>query len=75
MNTIPKEKRVGFKGKADEAFLKKLGVGIEAEFSNLNFDELAKKVVSVKIKEVSGAAIYMWILPQAAEELASRDTE
>ncbi|MEM1958018.1 MAG: SCP2 sterol-binding domain-containing protein [Archaeoglobaceae archaeon] len=61
LDTIPKEKRSEFRGRAEEKFIKKLGLSLDADFSNLNFEELAKKVAEVKLEEVSGAAMYMWM--------------
>lgn len=61
LDTISREKRVEFKGRAEEKFLNKLGVYIEDDLSNLNFEELAKKVANIKLEEVSGAGLYMWM--------------
>lgn len=61
LETIPKDKRVEFKGRAEEKFLEKLGLSLDSDLSNQNFEELAKKVASIKLEEVSGAAIYMWM--------------
>lgn len=61
LNTIPKEKRAEFKGKAEERFLNKLGLDINDDFSKLDFNVIAKKVAGIKPEEVSGAALYMWM--------------
>lgn len=61
METIPKEKRKDFEGRAEEKFLEKLGLSLEADLANQNFEEIAKKVANVKLEEVSGAAMYMWM--------------
>jgi len=61
MDTIPKEKRAEFKGKPEEKFLNKLGINLEDDFSKLDFSAIAKRVADVKLEEVRGAALYMWM--------------
>jgi len=61
LETIPKEKRDEFKGKPEEKFLNKLGINLQDDFSKLDFNAVAKKVADVKIGDVKGAALYMWM--------------
>uniref|UniRef100_A0A7J2TJE2 SCP2 domain-containing protein n=1 Tax=Archaeoglobus fulgidus TaxID=2234 RepID=A0A7J2TJE2_ARCFL len=61
MDTIPKEKRAEFKGKPEEKFLNKLGINLDDDFSKLDFSAIAKRVADVKLEEVRGAALYMWM--------------
>ncbi|MEM2727051.1 MAG: SCP2 sterol-binding domain-containing protein [Archaeoglobaceae archaeon] len=60
---IPKEKRNAFKGTPTEKLIQKLGFSIDQdiELSKLNLDELAKKVAEIKLEEIKGAAMYVWL--------------
>ncbi len=60
---IPKEKRAKFKGTPSEVFLQKLGLPVDedVDVDSLNYDELTKKVSEIKLDEVKGAALYIWL--------------
>jgi len=62
--TIPKEKWANFKGRAEEKFLNKLGVELDpskVDLSKLDLKELAKKVGEIKLEEVQGASVNLWM--------------
>jgi len=62
LDTIPKEKRLKFRGTLIGDFIeKKLGVPVDADISSLNPEELAKKVSEVKPEEVKGATLNIWM--------------
>jgi len=60
---IPKERREKFKGTPSEVFLQKLGLSVDedVDVDSLNYDELTKKVAEIKLDEVKGAAMYIWL--------------
>ncbi|MCX8172284.1 MAG: SCP2 sterol-binding domain-containing protein [Archaeoglobaceae archaeon] len=62
--TIPPEKWVKFKGRAEEKLLNKLGIPLDPgklDISKLNVNELSKKMANIKIEEVQGASISIWM--------------
>ncbi|TDA30277.1 MAG: hypothetical protein DSO00_01795 [Archaeoglobi archaeon] len=62
--TIPKEKWASFKGRAEERLLSKLGIELDpkkVDLAKLNVNELAKKMAGVKLEEVQGASINLWM--------------
>lgn len=61
--SIPKEKRAAYKGTPVEKFAQKLGIALDQDIdiSKLNFEELAQKVKEIKLDEVRGASIHIWL--------------
>lgn len=61
--SIPKERRVAYKGTPTEKMVKKLGFELDQDIdiSKINLEELAKKVAELKLEEIKGAAIHTWL--------------
>jgi len=62
--TIPPEKWAKFRGRAEEKLFNKLGLELDPaklDLSKLDVNELAKRMASVKLEEVRGVAIYLWM--------------
>lgn len=61
---IPKEKWSNFKGRAEEKLLNKLGIELDpkkTDLSKLDANALAKKMGEIKLEEVQGASISLWM--------------
>jgi putative sterol carrier protein len=62
---IPKDKRAAFKGTPVEKFVQKLGVALEdidpSKLDIVNFEELARRVAGIKLDEIKGASLYIWL--------------
>jgi putative sterol carrier protein len=60
---IPKEKRVAFKGTPTERFVQKLGITLDQDIDllKLNYEEMARKVAEIRLDEIRGASIYIWL--------------
>jgi len=60
---IPKEKREAFKGTPTERFIQKLGIALDQDIdpSKLNYEEMARKVSEIKLDEIKGASMYIWL--------------
>jgi putative sterol carrier protein len=64
LDSIPKEKRERFKGTPSEKLLEALGLSLDSDLSDANFEEIAKKIAENpdKILQVSkGASLNMWM--------------
>ncbi|TDA26476.1 MAG: hypothetical protein DSO01_05390 [Archaeoglobi archaeon] len=64
LSTIPVEKWSKFKGTKEEKFLNRLGIELDPDkldISKLNAEELAKKVAEIKLEDIKGSAIYVWM--------------
>jgi putative sterol carrier protein len=61
--TIPKERRVAFKGTPTERFVQELGIALDQDIdpSKLNYEEMAKKVAEMDSMKYRGASIYIWL--------------
>ncbi|MEM1671717.1 MAG: SCP2 sterol-binding domain-containing protein [Archaeoglobaceae archaeon] len=62
--TIPKEKWANFKGRAEEKLLNKLGIELDpkkTDLSKLDANALARKMSEIKLEEVQGASISIWM--------------
>jgi putative sterol carrier protein len=60
---LPRERREKLKGTPSEVFIQKLGLSLDedVDLDSLNYDELTKRVAEVKLEEVKGAAMYIWL--------------
>jgi len=60
---IPKDKRTTFKGTPTEKFVQKLGIALDQDIdlSKLDFEEMARKVAEIKLDEIKGASLYIWL--------------
>ena len=60
---IPKDKRTTFKGTPTEKFAQKLGIALDQDIdlSKLDFEEMARKVAEIKLDEIKGASLYIWL--------------
>jgi putative sterol carrier protein len=60
---IPKDKRTAFKGTPTEKFAQKLGIALDQDIdlSELDFEEMARRVAEIKLDEIKGASLYIWL--------------
>lgn len=60
---ISEDRREKFKGTPSEILFSKLGLSLseEIDIEKLNYDELTEKVAGIKLDEVKGAALYIWL--------------
>lgn len=60
---LPRERREKLKGTPSEVFIQKFGLSLDedVDLDSLNYDELTKRVAEVKLEEVKGAAMYIWL--------------
>lgn len=64
LDSIPKEKRERFKGTPSEKMLEALGLTLDSDLSNVNVEEIAKKIAENpdKILEAAkGASLNIWM--------------
>ncbi len=59
--TLPKERRLKYRGTALENLLTKIGLSLEEDAESFNFEELAKKASALTPEDLKGAAVYIWL--------------
>jgi putative sterol carrier protein len=67
LKTLPPDKWAKFKGRPEEKLFEKLGLKLDeivrdpSVLDRVDVNELAKKMASIRLEEIRGAALYLWM--------------
>uniref|UniRef100_A0A7C3REC1 SCP2 domain-containing protein n=1 Tax=Archaeoglobus fulgidus TaxID=2234 RepID=A0A7C3REC1_ARCFL len=64
LDSIPKEKREKFRGTPSEKMLEALGLSLDADLSEVNFEEIARKIAEnpgMILETAKGATLNIWM--------------